>query len=105
MIQTFFEASEEHGLGALELHRQIDKGEFLRSIVVETRLSFQKGAAPSFMVLETYSNLTVWGLKTLIAKQTNQSPLNIHIKRADQKKPKEEIRDNKHCKLLSDLEF
>jgi hypothetical protein len=73
--------------------------------VVETRLSFKKGAAPSFLVFDTYSNMTVWDLKRLIAEQTSQSPLNIQIRRADQKKPLEEIRDNKHCKLLSDLEF
>lgn len=57
------------------------------------------------MVFDTYSNMTVWDLKRLIAEQTSQSPLNIQIRRADQKKPLEEIRDNKHCKLLSDLEF
>lgn len=74
-------------------------------MVVETRLSFKKGEVPNFMVFETYSNMTVWDLKTLIAKHLNQSPLNIQIKRADQKNQKEEIRDNKHCKLLADLEF
>ena len=29
------------------------------------------------MVLGTYSNMTVWELKKLVAKATNQSPLNI----------------------------
>ena len=57
------------------------------------------------MKFEAYSNMTVWSLKTLIAKHMNQSPLNIQIKRNDSKMPKDEIKDNKHCKLLADLEF
>ena len=47
--------------------------------------------------------MSIWELKTLIAKYTDQSPLNISIKRADTKKA--EIKDSKNAKLLCDLNF
>lgn len=77
MIQTFFEASEEAGIGQLKLHRQIDRGEFLKNIVVETRLSFKRGSLPSFLVLNMHSHTTVWALKCLIAEHLDLSPQHI----------------------------
>jgi len=77
MIQTFFEASEEAGIGQLKLHRQIDRGELLKNIVVETRLSFKKGSLPSFLVLNLHAHTTVWALKCLIAEHLDLSPQHI----------------------------
>jgi hypothetical protein len=45
--------------------------------------------------------MTIWELKTLIAKNIDASPLCLTLKRSDQKKP--EIKDFHNLKLLGDL--
>ena len=72
-------------------------------MVFETKIPFKRGVQPNYIQVNTYSNMSVWALKQLIAKHTDQSPLNITIKRADTKKP--DIKDSKNCKILSDLNF
>jgi hypothetical protein len=86
----------------MRLHKQIDRGEFLQNVVVEAKLSFRKGTLPSFLRINMHSNMTVWALKCLIAEHVDLSPLHMMIKRGD-KLP--DIKDNKNCMLLSDLEF
>jgi hypothetical protein len=71
--------------------------------VIETKVPFKRGVHPNYIQVNTYSNMSIWSLKQLIAKYTDQSPLNITLKRADAKK--QEIKDSRHCKLLSDLNF
>lgn len=103
MIATFFEGNEEHGIGKLRMHKQLEDGEFLQRIVVETKLPFRRGKDANYMAIDTYANMTVWELKTIIAEHTNSSPLCITIKRGDAKKP--ELKDFRNCKLLRDLKF
>jgi len=103
MIVTFFEVTEEMGIGNMTVHRQLQEGKFVNKMVFETKIPFKRGVQPNFIQVNTYSNMSVWALKQLIAKHTDQSPLNITIKRADTKKP--DIKDSKNCKILSDLNF
>ena len=103
MIVTFFEVTEEMGIGNMHVHRQLQEGKFVNKMVFETKIPFKRGVQPNFIQVNTYSNMSVWALKQLIAKHTDQSPLNITIKRADTKKP--DIKDSKNCKILSDLNF
>ena len=103
MITTFFEGTEEHGIGKLRMHKQLEDGEFLQRIVVETKLPFRRGRDANYIAIDTYANMTVWELKTIIAEHTDSSPLCITIKRGDAKKP--EIKDFRNCKLLRDLKF
>lgn len=103
MMSTFFEGTEESGIGKLRMHRQLEYGEFLQKIVVETKMPFRRGKDANFIEISTYANMTVWELKSIIAKHTNSSPLCITLKRSDSKKP--EIKDFRNCKLLSDLKF
>ena len=103
MMSTFFEGTEESGIGKLRMHRQLEYGEFLQKIVVETKMPFRRGKDANFIEISTYANMTVWELKSIIAKHTNSSPLCITLKRTDSKKP--EIKDFRNCKLLSDLKF
>jgi len=82
MITTLFEGTEECGLGQLRMHRQLDDGDFLKKIVIETKLPFRHGAdAPTFIEINAYSNMTIWELKTMIAEHTNTSPLCINLRR------------------------
>jgi hypothetical protein len=71
--------------------------------VVESKLPTWKGKDARFVELSTYSNMTVWDFKLLVAKHTGSSPLSIILRRADSKKP--ELTDARNCKLLSDLKF
>lgn len=54
------------------------------------------------MTIDMHANATVWALKCLVAEHVNLSPLHMSIKRGD-KKP--DIKDNKNCLLLTDLDF
>ena len=101
MMTTFFESTENNGLANIRLHRQMDEGEFLEKIVVESKLARQKGVDPAFLEISVYSSMTLWELKYIIAQYLNQSPLNITLKRMDTKKV--EFKDSRNCKLLSDL--
>lgn len=103
MVTTFFEGTEENGLGKLRVHRQLEDGEFLRKIVVDNKLPCRRGKDANYLSINTYANMTVWELKSIIAEYTNSSPLCVAIKRSDSKKP--EIKDFKNCQLLSDLKF
>lgn len=103
MIVTFFEQAEENGIGKMKLHRQLEDGKYVKKLVFETKLPFKRGVQPNYIEIRTYSSMSIWELKTLIAKYTDQSPLNISIKRADTKKA--EIKDSKNAKLLCDLNF
>lgn len=103
MMATFFEGSENQGIGKMRIHRQLEEAEFIRKIVVESKLPVRKGIDANFLEINTYANMTVWDFKVLVASYTNSSPLCISMKRADSKKP--EIKDFRNCKLLSDLKF
>ena len=103
MITTFFEGSEECGLGQLRMHKQLDDGTFIKKIVVETKMPSRRGVDANFIEINTYSNMTIWEFKRIIAQCTNSSPLCINIKRSDSKKP--DIKDFRNCKLLSDLKL
>jgi len=103
MVTTFFEGSEECGLGQLRMHKQLDDGEFLKKIVIETKMPFRRGVDAHFIEINAYSNMTVWELKTIVARCTNSSPLCINIKRSDSKRTP--IKDFRNCKLLSDLKL
>ena len=64
-------------------------------------MPIKRGIDASFIELNTYQNMTIWELKTLIEKNIDASPLCLTLKRSDQKKP--EIKDFHNLKLLGDL--
>ena len=103
MITTFFEGSEGCGLGQLRMHKQLEDGEFLNKIVVETKMPGRRGPDAQFIEINAYSNMTLWELKTIVAESTNSSPLCINIGRSDAKKTP--IKEFRNCKLLSDLKL
>jgi len=103
MMTTFFEGSEQRGIGQMRLHRQLEEGAFLQKIVVESKLPIRKGVDANFLEINTSASMTVWELKQLVARFTHTSPLCFTLKRGDSKKP--ELREFRHCKLLSDLKF
>jgi hypothetical protein len=103
MMTTFFEGSELHGIGKMRVHRQLEDSEYLKTITVESKLPMKRGVDAAFLEISTYSNMTLWELKRLVAKFTGASPLCLTLKRGDAKKP--ELKDFRNCKLLSDLKF
>ena len=103
MMTTFFETSEHNGLGQMRLHRQLEETEFLKKIVVESKIPIKKGVDANYLEINTPANMTVWELRQIAARFVNISPLCIQLKRVDNKKP--ELRDFRHCKLLSELKF
>jgi hypothetical protein len=83
MIKTFFESTEESGLGKLRMHKQLEDGKFIKKIILENKVPFRKGIDATYIELKTYSNMTIWTLKTLISMNINASPLCINLKRGD----------------------
>jgi hypothetical protein len=67
----------------------------------EIKLPIKRGIDASYIEINTYLNMSIWELKTLIAKNIDASPLCITIKRNDARKP--EIKDFHNLKLLSEL--
>jgi hypothetical protein len=87
MLSSFFEVTEEQGLGDLKMHKQIEDGDFIRELVFELKgLPIKKFKDPYFLALDLNANTTMWELKKLIALHSNSSPLNIQLKRDDSKK-------------------
>ena len=103
MMATYFETSELLGIGMMRVHRQLEDAEFLKTIVVESKLPIKRGVDAAFLEISTYANMTLWELKRIVAKFTGASPLCLSLKRADTKKI--ELKDFRNCKLLSDLKF
>jgi hypothetical protein len=103
MITSFFESTEENGIGRLRMHKQLQEGEFLEKIMVETKVPIRRGEDANFIELNLYSNISMWNVKNIVARFTNQSPLCIEIKRGDTKKPS--LRDFRNCKMMSELKF
>jgi hypothetical protein len=78
MMSTFFETSEHNGLGNMRLHRQLEESEFLKKIVLESKLQIkQRGVDANFIVVNTPASMTAWELKQLAARFSNFSPLCI----------------------------
>lgn len=55
------------------------------------------------IVISTYSNMTIWELKKIIARKTKTSPLKIQLNRSDVKKTS--INDTHNARLLRELQI
>jgi hypothetical protein len=53
MIITFFEVTEEMGIGEMTLHRQLEEGKHIKKIVFETKVPFKKGVQPNYIQVNT----------------------------------------------------
>jgi len=101
LIHTYFDHSERHGLGNMKMHKQLSDDEFISNLEIDIKIPIRKGIDATKIVLSTHSNMTIWELKSLIAQQTNSSPINLCVRREDTKLPS--IKDASNSKLLSEF--
>ena len=60
----------------MKIHHVLDKGVFVEKILIQNNITNQKNT-PRYIEINTYSNMTVWELKKIIATKLQQSPLRI----------------------------
>ena len=85
MMRSFFEDSERNGTGCLRNHLAIEKGEYVNRLIIMNCITHQKNS-PKYIEVNTYSNMTLWELKKIVAQKTKTSPLKIQLNRSDNKK-------------------
>ena len=92
----FFECAETNGLAQFRSHRQLEDAPFIEKLTFENKMQLRKCIDANYIQLSTFGNMSIWELKVLIAQHTNQSPINIQLKRSDQKKDniKDSVKDN-----------
>lgn len=100
-MKKFFECAETNGLALFRSHRQLETTTIIERLTFENKMQLRKCIDANYIQLSTFGNLSVWELKVLIAQHTNQSPINIQLKRSDQKK--DNIKESDNCKLLHEL--
>ena len=86
----------------MKVHQSLDRQLYIESIVIQNNITQQKNT-PKYIVVSTYSNMTIWELKKIVAEKTKQSPLRIQLGRSDQKKVA--ITDLDNMKMLRDLKI
>ena len=60
-------------------------------------------ATPKYILLNVYSNMTVWQVKKIVAEKIKISPLRLNLNRLDSKK--KAITDADNATLLKDFRF
>lgn len=100
-MKKFLECTETNGLAQFRSHRQLEDTPFIERLTFENKTPLRKCLDANYVQLNTFGSLSVWELKVLIAQYTNQSPINILLKRTDPKK--DNIKESDNCKLLYEL--
>lgn len=66
-MKKFFESTEAKGLAKFRSHRQLEDTQFLERLTFENNMPIRKYLDAHYVQLNTFSNLSVWELKVLIA--------------------------------------
>ena len=96
MKNIIFEA-ETKGTGGVQPHNAVLKGELLEKVFVRNRASTKKGN----LILNVYSNTTVWEFRQCIAEQFDLAPKYLKLERSNG----DVINDLENGKTLSYLNF
>lgn len=102
LLKSFLGDCERNGIGQLRIHDALNRGDLIENVVIQNQITTAKHM-PKFIELRVYSNMSLWELKVLAAKQFNVSPLRFELRRADTKR--QAFDDLSNAKLLRDLKI
>lgn len=70
----------------------------MQNLQFDNQIRLRKGIDAKFISLDIQSNMSIWMLKKIIAKFTDNSPLCIEIKRCENNK--RDLKDAKNSNIL-----